>query len=164
MTGIVTVRVEDHVSPKLAAVLRGANTKVINAYADYLMGNERRGLKHYAPYRYVSRKAAYGKTWQSEKQRKYVMMLIKRGIITPGKPNRTRRTASGWQKKGAGNMVLLINRSPGAVWLYDDRRQARQLALVGHRKKTEIIKSNRKGSTRAAQLALNRFVKSKFNH
>lgn len=158
MSDLIDIRVIDFATPKLARAFKGAVPLVVDVYANYLLGNPRRGLKHYAPYKYVSRKTAYGKPFFSARQRRYVMMLIKRGLITPGKENRTRKIAEGWKKSGAGNIRILRNSTRGAVYLYDDRRQARQLALVGHRKKSQIISDTKKGALANAKKALARHM------
>ena len=57
--------------------------------AIHLIGDDNRGLKHYVGYKYVSRKSAYGQTFSSDKQRRYVMAKIRSGEITPGRSNRS---------------------------------------------------------------------------
>jgi hypothetical protein len=97
-------------------------------------------------YKYASRAAAYPNApaapgWFSEKQRRYVMMLIKRGDI---KIPYTRAGKAGgiqsrWKIEGTGVKLRIVNDSPEAVFLYDDRLQARQPAMVGWKKIGVII-------------------------
>lgn len=98
------------------------------------------------PYKHVSRASAYpdapaGPGWFSDKQRRYVMMMIHRGGI---KIPYTRAGKSGgvqsrWKIIGKGVDMTVVNDSPEAVYLYDDQRQARQPAMVGWKKMGAII-------------------------
>jgi hypothetical protein len=53
------------------AVPRGAVKVALAALGEYLIGTPGKALRHYDPYKYVSRKRAYGQTFQSEKQRRW---------------------------------------------------------------------------------------------
>lgn len=131
-----------------------------DAAADYLIGDERRGLRHLALYKYVSRKRAYGVTFFSEKQRRFVMAAIRDGRINPGVNNRTGAIPAGWKVEGrSGSIIRIVNRAPGVGFVQGDVSQARQPAMVGHRKVSDVIASNLKGMIRAAQQAVNRILK-----
>lgn len=130
------------------------------AAADYLIGNEQRGLKHLAPYKYVSRKSAYGQTFFSDKQRRWFWAQVKDGNIAfPIHYQRTGEIAAGWQKSGGGNKFQVVNRVPGVDRVMGDTLQARQPAKVGHRKVSEVIANNFNGMLRAAQQAVARVLK-----
>lgn len=132
----------------------------LDAYAEYLVGNEQHGLKHYPPYKYVSRKTAYGQTFVSDKQRRYVMAMIKEGKITPGVANRTGLQADSWSIKQTNpGRRTILNTAPGSVYTMGNNTQANQPRLVGWRKMKAVIESNAKGAIRAAQLAVNKVLK-----
>lgn len=128
--------------------LRGKATEWIS---EWLIGNGSRGLKHYPPYKYVTRKSAYGQTFQSDRQRRYVMAKIREGSIDPGYPHRTGRLQRGWVKTGSGVGTRIVNAEPHAFYVMDTKGQARQPAKVGWRKVAEILASNIKGAVRHAE-------------
>jgi len=131
------------------------------AAAEYLLGNDQRGLRHMVKYRYITRKKAYGKTFVSDKQRRYVMARIRSGKITPGRSNRSGTISRAWRLKGKGAKTTIVNDAKGADFVLGDRRQARQPALVGHHKITAVIKSNAKGSIQAADRGVQKYIMSK---
>jgi hypothetical protein len=99
------------------------------------------------PYKLVSRFRAYGMQdggpgWFSEKQRRYVMMMIKKGVITPGTSQRTGATAEGWHTEQKGTKTVIVNTTEGARWTMNDYWQARQPALVGWQKTGDVIRNN----------------------
>ena len=131
------------------------------AAADFIIGDENHGLKHEPKYRYVTRKRAYGKTFVSDKQRKYVMAMIKSGKITPGKANRTHAISNAWRKKNSKTKTTIMNDAEGVEYVMGDKKQARQPALVGWRKISVIVKTNTPGAMKAADKAVTRYIKSK---
>lgn len=145
----------------LKSIPRGVKGRALEAFTQYIVGNNQHGLKHYPPYKYVTRKKAYGQTFQSDKQRRYVMAKIKSGEITPGTSQRTGKQADSWGYKVYGTRANVYNTAYGSRYTVGNRTQARQPELVGWRKVKEIISSNFVGAMRAAQLAVNRYLKSK---
>lgn len=97
-------------------------------------------MREYPTYKYVSRKAAYGQTFVSDKQRRYVMARIREGSITPGKPNRTQEFRRGWKILGRGKNSMIANEVPYGHWLMDNQDQARQPGMVGWKKIEAVIK------------------------
>lgn len=140
----------------LVGIPSGATKVVLQAFAKYVLGDSKHGLKHPAAYRYVSRKSAYGKTWFSAAQRRWFFANgAKIGNF------RTGRLIKGWQMWMAGpNMVKLTNSVPYANWVIGEG-QARQPKKVGWRTAWEVLMSNYKGGIRAAQAALNVWLGSK---
>lgn len=138
-----------------------AKKEAVKAVGEYLIGNERRGLRHLVKQNYVSRKAAYGVTFFSDKQRKYVMARIREGSIVPGHYRRTGATAGGWrmQTTGGGYDAKLINPSRGAPWVMGDDTQSRHEAMVGHRKVEDVISTNIKGAMQAANVAVKKWIR-----
>ena len=138
-----------------------ARKAAVRAATKYLIGDTNHGLKHYVAYRYVSRKSAYGQTFQSDKQRAYVMAKIRSGEIRPGQPNRTGSLADGWQSatQGGGYGAKVYNAVPYAKYVMGDGTQARQPNKVGWRMVAEIIKTNIAGMMQAANRAVENELK-----
>jgi hypothetical protein len=132
----------------------------IEAFTIYVVGNDRHGLKHYEPYKYVTRAKAYGQTFKSDKQRRW--FWANGGPAMIGN-NRTGMTAKNWgyniTKGGYG--ATITNPTEGAYYTRSDKGQARQPALVGWRKSLAVIKANMAGAIRSAQAAVNRYLASK---
>jgi len=72
----------------LLSLANGVKDEATRSVAEYLVGDTTHGLKHYPPYKYISMQRAYG-GFISDKQRRYVMAMIKEGKIDPGVPHRT---------------------------------------------------------------------------
>lgn len=129
------------------------------AAAVYLIGNDSRGLKHEPAYKYVSRKSAYGQTFVSAKQRRYVMAMIRSGKITPGTENRTHAIRDGWQLRYSGLGVRIVNSAKGVGWVMG-KSQARQPAKVGWRSYEKIAADNTAGMSRASSQAVQALIRS----
>jgi len=143
---------------------RGIKSRAMKGIAEYILGNESRGLKHYPAYRYVSRKSAYGVTFFSEAQRGFVMAAIRRGDIVPGVENRSGAIQDGWAYKESDadwRTVKFTNSAPGVQYVMGDTTQAAQPAKVGWRRVLEVITANFYGAIRHAQSIVNAWIKSK---
>lgn len=155
------VRGFERLNEWLKSLPRGGLQVALKAFVEYVIGNESHGLKHPEPYKYVSRKRAYGQTFQSDAQRAYVMAKIKSGEITPGVENRSGISTDSWQyTMTTAWQYTITNPEPGAYWTRDDTGQARQPALVGWRKVSKVIADNFAGGIRAATAALSRWLKN----
>ena len=146
----------------LTAMPKGTIKVALDAIVVYLIGNESHGLKHDDPYKYVSRKSAYGKTFVSAAQRGYVMARIREGSITPGKANRSGDAAKGYMysETNDGYGRTIQNADVGAFYTRDDVGQARQPAMVGWRKVSQVIQDNMSGAIRSALSAVNDWIKT----
>ena len=133
----------------------------VEVASEYLIGDSTHGLKHMVKYKYVSRKAAYGQTFSSDKQRRYVMAMIRSGEITPGRENRTWEMVAGWKytKQGGGYGATIYNKVKGAKWVYGDDTQAKQIGMVGHRKISDVIKTNIRGAMQAVNRYVEKWIK-----
>jgi hypothetical protein len=138
--------------------LRGLATKAI---AEWLVGSGQRGLKRYPPYKYITRKAAYGKTFVSDKQRRYVMARIREGTIDPGAPHRTGNYQRGWAVINQGVKVQIVNKVPYAGFVGGDETQARLNKKVGWRTVSEIIGTNWKGAIQHANAEIGKWLKAR---
>ena len=148
-------------SDYIATTARGARRPAAVAAADYLIGDGRHGLKHYPPYKYITRKRAFGKTFKSDKQRRYVMMMIRAGKIDPGYPHRTGRLQRGWKQKGAGADITIYNDMPHVLPVMGDEIQSRHERLVGWRMVSDVLESNMDGALQAAGRAVVKHFKEK---
>jgi|GEM_PF-2135891 hypothetical protein len=142
---------------------RGMSPVATRAAAKYLVGNKRRGLKHEPRYKTIKRKRAYGKTFFTDKQRKWFFWALRTGKIKPGRNNRTHEMSNGWEVVKTKSGANIVNRVKHAIWSYDNKRQARLNKLVGWRKIKDIEnpsnkKGNKKGMLRAADQAVQRFI------
>jgi len=152
---------------KVQAFLRdlpyGVLRVALPAIAEYLIGDGTHGLKHYQAYKYITRKRAYGQTFQSDKQRRYVMAMIREGRIDPGYPHRTGRSQRGYTAKvtNGGYGVTISNPEKGAYYTRHDAGQARLNALAGWRKISAVVESNLAGALRHARAAVSAFLKQR---
>jgi len=162
MTGI-KVRGVEEVQEFLKTVPHGSKRAIIQAFTDWFIGNPQRGLRHYSPYKYVTRKRAYGKTFVSDAQRRFVMAMIRAGKIEPGTPRRTGKTQRGWTSNTTNNGygVAIKNDEVGAFYSMDDEGQARLNALGGWRKVSKVVSDNMAGALRHANAAVREFLKNK---
>jgi hypothetical protein len=140
--------------PKLAKV-------GIKAFAEWILGNGERGLRAYQPYKYITRRKAYGQTFVSDKQRRYVMAMIREGKIDPGAPHRTGQTQRGWYARPSNSAYKynIGNETPGAYYTRHETGQARLNELAGWKKAGAIIAKEMAGAIRAANKAIREAIK-----
>src|SRR5512146_3138969 len=160
---MITVKVRgiDELKKFLAELPYGTKREAIEAVTQYHVGNEQHGSKHLVHYRYVSRKQAYGQTFQSEKQRRWFFAALRSGELhIPYK--RTGATQAGWQYRltNQGYNATIYNATKGARYAQGDDTQSRHEALVGHRKVSDVISTNIVGAMRAAYQAVQRWIKA----
>lgn len=159
----VSVRGIDQLKKFFAELTPAARKEAVKGASVYLVGNDQHGLKHYPSYKYVTRKKAYGQTFSSDKQRRYVMAMIREGKITPGSPSRDGTLKAGWAYKaqGGGYGMSVYNSVPYAHFVMGDAGQARQPGMVGWRKLMAVVESNLNGMMKAANEAVNRWLKGR---
>jgi len=159
------VRNVDKVKKYLATLPRGVMRVALEAISQWLVGDSQSGLRHPEPYKYVTRKSAYGVTFFTDKQRRWFFWALNSGKINPGNNNRTGESENAWryvpQEKGKNYVYRLVNDTPGGYWTRDDKRQARQLGKVGWLKVSVVVKKNLAGALKAARVAVSNFLKSK---
>ena len=125
-------------------------------------GRGRHGLKYYQKYKHITRKRAYPPTgWQSQKQRRYVMMMIRKGRILPGYPRRTGRLQRGWKVDEKQTKTLIYNDVDYAEYVMGNDKQANLNRLAGWRRVNEVIKLNESGAIKDAEKALKEYLKKK---
>jgi hypothetical protein len=146
----ISVKGVEKVQGMLRKIPIGAKGVVAYAVALYLLGNESHGLKHYAPYKHVSRKRAYGVTFFSDKQRRWWW------ANQPSIPyRRTGAQGKAWGIEGRSTNVRLVNRDPSVQFT---RGQTNLHRLMGWQTAMGTIRSNLKGALRAGWAALKAFI------
>jgi hypothetical protein len=143
----------------IKSIPRPLKIVAMRALVTYILGDSGRGLRHEPAYKYVTRKSAYGQTFQSEKQRRWFWANGGPDMIGN---NRTGATSEGWQMSESSDWsrVDITNSAPGVGWTMGTG-QAAQPAKVGWRKYTDVVKSNLAGGMRAANAAVNAWLKSR---
>lgn len=142
----------------LQRIALGAKTLATRSVAEYLVGDMSHGLKHYVPYQYVTVEQAGG--WKSEKQRRYVMAMIKEGKIDPGVPHRTGRMQRAWDFSAEGSRFKITNSESYTQYVMGDVEQSRMHGIIGWRVIGEVIKNNLKGAFRHATAQVKKWLKT----
>jgi hypothetical protein len=157
------IRLDKRLEAYIQKLPRGVARTGLTALAEWLIGNGQRGLKRYPPYKYITRRKAYGKPFVSDKQRRFVMAAIREGRIDPGVPHRTGNTQRGYVMvvSNRGYNVKIVNKTRGAVYTRHDTLQARLNKLAGWRKQADVIRTNIKGAIRHAQSKVNEMLRTK---
>jgi hypothetical protein len=85
----------------------------------------------YPPKKHVTRRRAYGRTFQSDKQRKYFFWALRNGIIdVPYR--RTQTLRKNWQQIGSGRKSIIANETPYAKYVMgDETEQSRMMNIIG---------------------------------
>ena len=152
----LTTRNIDKVAAFIKSVPQGAKRAAAKAFSVYIIGNQRRGLSHDDPYKQTTRQAVYGRTWESDKQRRYVMAKIRSGEIVPGQRKYVPTKASGgYVNTETRDGYTITNTQPGAFW---SRVWAK---WPKWRHVNKVVKDNMRGAMRAATSEVNKFLKSK---
>jgi len=86
-------------------------------------------LQKYPSPRYVSRKQAYGRTFQSDKQRRWFFAALKSGELTiPYR--RTQTLRRNWEIMPMGSSdYIVVNETPYAKWVQDEDTQSNMMRL-----------------------------------
>jgi hypothetical protein len=91
------------------------------------------------PQKKVTRKQAYGKTFFSEKQRRWFFAALKSGGLTiPYR--RTQAFRKGWRIIGKGERTIIVNTAKAGPFLVGENRQSRMSALIGWKKMSTVVK------------------------
>jgi len=159
------VRNLEKVKKYIASLPRGVTFVALKAISDWLVGDSQSGLRHPEPYKYVSRKSAYGFTFFSDKQRRWFFWALHSGKINPGQNNRTGKSTEAWtytpQEKGKNYSFRLVNDTAGGYWTRHDKRQARQLGKVGWWTVAKVVAKNLPAAIRAGRAAVKKYLSSK---
>ena len=150
----------EEVNAFLKSIPLGATKEVTKAFGEYIIGNDQHGLRHYPPYRKVTRKQAYGVSFFSDKQRRWFFANLKDHIDIPYR--QTWQLKDGWKLNyPSKNQATIKNRVPYASLVMGDVGQNRMAAKKGWRKVSKVVADNIKGAMRMANFALDRWLKAK---
>lgn len=154
------IRNVEAVQSFLRAIPRGAVKVALEAFTDYIIGDESHGLRHADPYKFVTRKSAYGFSFFTDKQRRWFFWALKTGKIDPGSGKRTGESTAAWKAvpRNDGYRFTVQNNTAGGYWTRHDKKQARQLGKVGWRKIMTVLADNYKGGIRHAVAAVKKYL------
>jgi hypothetical protein len=130
-----------------------------DAIAEYLVGDESHGLKHEAPYHYVSPFQSYSDDpAKAARQRGWIFTHLDQ----IGTGIRTHAMQAAWKiaRTGAG-AVQISNNSDGIQFVMGNDKQSRQSDAVGWRKVSENIQDNMAGAVRHAVAKINEYLKAR---
>ena len=133
---------------------RGVTTEAVSYYIV-------QKLRFYPPYKYVSRREAYGTPFFSDAQRRYVMAAIAEGRIDPGYPHRTGELQRGWQTKGTGTLTRIVNDVPYAGYVMGNLSQSAHEYHVGWKKVKDIIVTYLPGALAYAREKVRQLIANK---
>ena len=146
-TDLISVNIDARVLevlPRVPAVVR-------KQIADDLTKKLLEIVKQEPPYSGgVTRKQAYGVSFFSDRQRRW-FFANKDNLDIPY--NRTHNTSDGWSIIASGSDRILENKSPNAWRVYGEQ-QPRILGLIGWRKLSAIMRSNRPTITKVIGASL----------
>ena len=134
---VIQTRNLDKIKEYISTLPRQLRGKATEAAGEYLIGNERRGLKHYPARVKHGRDNPY--QWQTERQRRAYFASNGFGKGIPYQ--RTGDLANGWEQINSGVESRVVNEVPYAPFVIDEFQQ------VGHKEDgwrlvSQIISTN----------------------
>lgn len=153
-----SVRNVKRVQDFLKSLPRGVRIAAMRAIAEYIIGNDSRGLKHY-PMR-VQHDKDNPYQWQSEKQRRAYFATNGFGAGIPSQ--RTDKLKDSWSFKESNSnwtMVKIENSAPYAGYVQGKQIQRGHIADKW-RKFTDVVKTNLAGAIRHANAEVRKYIKS----
>lgn len=144
----------------------GAKSRAMLAFVKYIIGKPVAGLKHYVPYRYVSRAQGFphlryttvtGKIvigYKSARQHRFVMASIAKGAILPKFPRRLGTMQSGWTYGGEWTHLYIYNPVQYTRWVMGDFTQTKMHGIIGWQRTMVIVRERWAGAIAEARLAV----------
>ena len=115
-------------------------------------------FKQYPPEKRVSRKAAYGVSFFSDKQRRFFFAALKSGEISvPYK--RTQGFRKGWKQVGKGKDSLIVNETEYGKFLMGDGEQSRHALMIGWNSMQKTIDDHKEKMLEKADAAIKKAIK-----
>ena len=127
--------------PKLRSLPSVLKEEVIKDVTDYSLEVLR---EEQPPQKYVTRKAAYGQTFQSDKQRRWFFAALDSGEINVPY-RRTGQLAKSWQVSRSENGAVFTNKAPGASYVMGSPGQSRHEKMVGWKQIGNIVERQLSG-------------------
>lgn len=152
------IRNIEKVQAFLKTVPRGGMKIAIIAVVEYIIGDDRHGLKHDDPYGQTTRQAVYGRSFESPEQQAYVMSRIKSGEIKTGQRQHVPTDASkgyGYKSTNDGYGATIENEKPSAYWSREWGGWKNWRSVI------EVVNSNIKGAMRSATSKVNQYFREK---
>ena len=135
-----------------------ARGDMTEAAAVVLVGDERKGLQHYPPKKYVTRKRAYGFFAFTDRQRRFLWAKIKSGEIVPGQYKQTKRLQRGWYVLKQGAKTQVRNLEYYSQFVQGDKEQSRHEKLAGWRTVSVVASDMEKSMGAAAEKAMQEYL------
>ncbi len=132
----------------------------IKAFSEYILGNEQHGLRHYVPEKRVTRTQAYGRPFETDKQRRWFFANLRNGSLKIPY-QRTEKLRQGWKLQGSEYQKNITNKVPYAPYVMGIAGQSRMSRKIGWKSWLEVVYSNMTGAMRSATLAVSRWIKTK---
>lgn len=154
------VRGLEEVNAFLKSLPRGTMRAAIKAFSEYMLGNEQHGLRHYVPEKRVTRTQAYGRPFQTDKQRRWFFANLKSGALKIPY-QRTGKLRDNWKIQGSEYQKTIKNKLPYAPYVMGIAGQSRMSRKIGWKSWLEVVQSNMKGAMRSATMAVARWIKTK---
>jgi hypothetical protein len=117
--------------------LKSLHPKIVDEASDDLAKYLINVFRMYPPKNYITRTQAYGKPFQSDRQRRWFFANLNEGNINVPY-NRTQGMASAWTITGKGVKTIITNDTEAARWTMSDD-QSQHEKLVGWKKITTIV-------------------------
>ena len=136
MTGDISVEIQglESVMSRIRRLPDELKNQVLDDVSDYSL----EVVREYPPQKYVTRRAAYGQTFFSDKQRKFFFAALRDGRISvPGV--RTGALADAWSVQRNSSGAVFSNTKSYAPYVMGAIGQSRHEKLVGWKKINEII-------------------------
>ena len=138
----------------------GTKKLALTEIQTYIIGDARHGLKHAPPYKYVSRKSAYGKSFFTDRQRKWFFWAKNAGLLQlPYK--RSGALAAAWTRGEGENSRYITNSAPYASLVQGDNTQSRHAKKIGWRTVSQVVRDNMAGALQRANQAVQRWLNSR---
>lgn len=139
---------------KFAKLPNAVQDAIVDEVSDYLLDV----LKLYPPPKYVTRKAAYGRTFFTSKQRKWFFWALDTGRINVPY-HRTQGMREAWRKIGEGRNAIIANETQAAIYTMGVESQSRHEQRVGWKTIRDILMERNKQIQRAANIGLKKGIK-----
>jgi hypothetical protein len=144
----------DQVDKLLKSIPPDAQDAVVDDVSQYMV----RSLRLNPPEKRVKRKAAYGETFFTDKQRRFFFAALADGRINVPY-DRTQQQSNGWEIIGKGKNAIVANQVPSVIFTRDNERQSRLSKLIGWKTVGDEIKDRMDKILYTANEAVKRVLK-----
>ena len=139
---------------KLKLLPDAVQDAIVDEVSEYLLDV----LKIYPPPKYVTRKAAYGKSFFTRRQQRWFFWALNNGYIRVPY-HRTQGLRKAWRIIDSGRNSIIVNETQAALYTMDDEKQSRHEMLVGWKIISEILRERRNQIIRRAEAGARKAIK-----